>query len=478
MLAMCLLFIPSRRYAVPVTLPFELDPYRLVLLLVFGTWLLSLLADPRLRPRSTGLEGPLALFVVAVVASLLANPDRVSFYQSEVVKGLSVLFSLLLTFYFTVSVLRRLDAVETALKTLVLGGAVVAVLAVIESRTGWSPFSHLERYLPLEPIQPVGLPGAEGPNIREGKLRALGSAEHPIALGALLALLAPIAVAFAVRLRSAIWWIAVAALVIGAVSTVSRTAIVMLIAAFTLFAILRWGEARRFVPLALVVIAFTHLVLPGALGSLRGGFKPSRIAAEARMHPESVTSAGRLADLGPSFDEFRQKPVLGYGPGTRIVVGERANARILDNQWLGSLLETGVVGVVALVWLLSRYISRLTRASAAAQPRDAVLLAALASSVFGFAVGMFLYDAFSFTQITLTFFLLLGAGSALALAPGRIFEALPEPIVAPERVRRARLRERIAAAARRRHVNVGAQLDRVRRYSVAPEKPPEDSEKQ
>lgn len=469
LLVICLLFVPARIYALPVTLPFELDPYRLLLLALLMGWFLSLLSDPQASFRLSGLEGPLGLYVLAIVGSLVANPDGLSLYGTEVVKTLSILVSLLLTFYFAVSVLRCLEEVEMVLGVLVLGGAVVAVLAVIESRTGVSPFGNLDRYIPvLQRIQ------ADSVLSRGAHFRAFGSAEHPIALGALLALLAPIGVALAIRRAGAIWWLAVAALVIGAVTTVSRTAVVMLVAGFALFTALRWSEARRFLPLGVAVIAAVHLLVPGTLGTLTSGLHPSTIAVEQRSSAGSRSSAGRIDDLAPSLEEFRQKPVLGYGYGTRIVQGEKANTRLLDDQWLGSLLDTGVVGVLALTWLFTRFIGRLARASVTAQTGDAVLLAALASSVFAFAVGMFLYDAFSFTQVALVLFLILAAGSALALAPGRIFDSLPEPIVAPERLRKATLRARIAAMAFRRRRHVSGQLDRVRLYSMRKDSPPED----
>jgi O-antigen ligase len=407
LLLACLLFVPARRYALPVTLPFELDLYRALLAAILVLWLLSLLSDERVGLRASGLEGPLILYLIAVLGSLLANVDRVSMYQEEVVKSLLVTASIVLTFYFVVSALRSLEAVEAVLALLVLGSAVVAALAIVESRTGWSPFVSMDRYVPV--LRPIG--GEDGALLRDGRFRAAGSAEHPVALSAMFALVAPIAVAFAARRRgSVVWWIALGLLVVGAVSTVSRTAIVMLVTSFALFCALQWREARRFIPLALVVLACVHLLVPGALGSLRQGLNPSRAIAEQQSLPESELSAGRIADLGPSFEEFSEKPVLGYGLGTRIVVGEKANARLLDNQWLGSLLDTGLVGVVALAWLFARFVSRLTRASAAAAQRDAVLLVALACSAFAFAIGMFFFDSFAFIQVTLVLFVVLAAG--------------------------------------------------------------------
>ena len=73
-LILIILFIPIRRYTLPASLPFQLEPYRVfVVLLVLG-WLASLLVDSRITFRRTGFEGPLLMIVGATFASIVANP--------------------------------------------------------------------------------------------------------------------------------------------------------------------------------------------------------------------------------------------------------------------------------------------------------------------------------------------------------------------------------------------------------------------
>ena len=61
------------------------------------------------------------------------------------------------------------------------------------------------------------------------------------------------------------------------------------------------------------------------------------------------------------------------------------------------------------------------------------MLVALVASVAAFGVGMFTLDSFSFTQVTFVFFVILGLGSALVLAPDPVpapsFETSPAPRV-------------------------------------------------
>src|SRR5687767_9425889 len=95
-LLLVILFIPIRRYRMPGEPPFELEPYRVVVALALGFWILSLLADPRTRLRRTGFEGPVFLIGFAALASDMANPSRVAGLTSQTVKALMFFTSFVL----------------------------------------------------------------------------------------------------------------------------------------------------------------------------------------------------------------------------------------------------------------------------------------------------------------------------------------------------------------------------------------------
>jgi hypothetical protein len=88
-------------------------------------------------------------------------------------------------------------------------------------------------------------------------------------------------------------------------------------------------------------------------------------------------------------------------------------ARIIDDQWLGSLLETGVVGVAALLWLFRRTRRRLRVLARGDDGPEGWLATALIASVTSFAIGMLTYDALGFVQVTLVLFLLLALSCVL-----------------------------------------------------------------
>ena len=93
-----------------------------------------------------------------------------------------------------------------------------------------------------------------------------------------------------------------------------------------------------------------------------------------------------------------------YDPGS----GQVPNAIILDNQWLATLLEVGVVGVAAIAWLFLALLRRLIREARHDQSSRGWLLGALAASIGSLAVGMFFFDALSFVQVTFLLFILMG----------------------------------------------------------------------
>jgi polysaccharide biosynthesis protein PslJ len=435
------LFIPIRRYALPGGLPFQLEPYRLLIAVVVAGWLVALLVDPRIRVRATGFEAPIALIVLATLGSVVVNGARVAPLSTDVVKKMTFLLSYILVLYLIVSVIRSRKALDRLIAVLVAGGGILAVLTIIESRTGYNLFDHLSGVVPF--LHLVETPRIDA---RGARLRALASAQHPIALGAALVMLVPLAIYLARRQGRRLWWILGALLAMGAMATVSRTAIVMLLVIILVYLWLRPRETKRLWPLIIPVLIISHVALPGTLGSLKDAFFPSGGLVAEQQSGANTYGSGRLADFGPGLSDFAKQPLLGKGYGTSITDQDRANAPILDDQWLGTLLETGIVGAFGWAWLFTRVVRRLGRAAKADDSADGWLFAGIAASVLAFAVGMWTYDAFSFIQVTILMFMLIAFASALFSiegAPGGSLARLPRPRPRPALPRAARRRRRL-----------------------------------
>jgi O-Antigen ligase len=415
-LVVVILLIPIRRYSMPGNLPFELEPYRVVVLLLAVGWIATLLVDRGARVRKTGLEGPLALILFAALTSVAFNHSRVAGLgvTSDVMKKLSFLVSFLVVLYLITSSIKRIKEIDAVLSVLVGGTAVLAVLTVIEGRTHFNPFNHLSGVIPL-----LRFNGLAWSLTHDERARPFASAQSPIALGAVFVIVLPMAIYLARKTHQNRWWLAGALLIFGSFATRSRTSILMLLAVVIVYAWLRPRELRRFWPALLPILLVAHIASPGTFKTLKDSFLPKGGLVAQQASGAGTYGSGRVADLAPSLKEWRNSPIFGEGYGTRVVdQTAKLNARILDDEWLGTLLEVGLVGTFAWAWLFIRFIRRAGRRAKTDRTPQGWLAVGLTASIVAYAMGMATYDAFSFIQVTFVLFILFGVGSAaLALEP-------------------------------------------------------------
>ena len=414
LILLVILFIPIRRYTVGGGLPIELEPYRIAIGIVLACWFCALAADPAVRWRRTGLELPIGALLLAMLLSMATNIDRLEAAGTLVVKNFTFFLSYLLLVYFIASVVRARRDLDRMLKLLVGGGAIVALASLIEWKTTRNFFGFYSQVMPFLHYVDEGVAVERGTGIR-----ARGSAQHPIALSAALVMLVPLAFYLYQRHRKLIWVAAAGLLTLGALSTGSRTGTTMLIAVFVSFLCLRPRETVRLLPWMLPGLLVIQVVMPGTLGTMKSMLNPSFVIEE-QSYDQGAT-AGRVADLGPALDRWSQQPFLGRGFGTTVAdpnASKESDSQILDNQWLGSLLEIGAWGVLALLALWITAIRRLNRwGKRARDPNDGWLAAALAASIIAFAVGMLTFDAFAFIQVTFFAFVMLGFSAVVTRWP-------------------------------------------------------------
>jgi O-antigen ligase len=404
-----ILFIPIRRYTVGGGLPFELEPYRALIAGVLACWLCAVAADPKVGWRRTGLEAPILTFFLLILLSMALNVGRLDESGGIAFKQISFFVSYFLVTYFVASVLTRGPPLDRMVKVLVAGGALVAVLSLVEWRTGTNMFNWFNRVMPF--LQYVDI----GEHVERGTgVRALGSAQHPIALGAALVMLIPFSVYLHRKEGRFLWMACGGLLTLGALASGSRTAALMLIVLLAAFLVIKRTETVRLLPWLLPLLVVCQVGMPGTLGTFRAILQPSYVVQE--QSTEMGTGSGRIADLGPSLEQWAQNPFFGQGFGTRVSsqgigtggVGNLKDDRILDNQWLGLLIEIGAFGVLGLLWLFWRSIRRLARQARSDDDPDSWLPTALAASLAAFAIGMLTFDAFAFIQVTFFAFVMLG----------------------------------------------------------------------
>ena len=304
-----ILFVPIRRYTVAGNLPIELEPYRIVIAGVLACWFCALAADPHVRLRRTGLEGPIAALLLAMLLSMAANIPRVNAAGPTVIKNFTFFLSYLLIVYFIASVIRSRADLERMIKLLVAGGTIVALTGLVEWKTSTNFYGWYSHMMPFLQYVDEGVADARGTGVR-----ARASAQHPIALSAALVMLVPLAFYLYQRYRKPLWLACVGVLTLGALSTGSRTGTTMLIALFVSFLVMRPRETVRLLPWMLPLLLVIQVVMPGTLGTMRSMLNPSYVIRE-QSYDQGAT-AGRVADLGPALARWSQKPFFGTGFGT------------------------------------------------------------------------------------------------------------------------------------------------------------------
>jgi hypothetical protein len=256
----------------------------------------------------------------------------------------------------------------------------------------------------------------------------------------------------ATRVRTMFWLLAAGFCALGALTTVSRTIVAMAIVMVIVGFLLRPEQVVRFWPMIFVLPLIGHAVAPGALGGLYNSIFPEEGLAHDLSGRPGLGGSGRLADLGPGLDLWRESPLVGHGlgfvPTTSISIAEGAIDKtpgfviIFDNQYLATLVALGVLGLIATIWVVWGAAIKLTKAGRRHRSGpEADLVSACAVSCAGFGMSLLLFDAFAFVQVTLVFFIIAAIGLRV-----RELGLEPAPVIP--------LRERRVTALRRRGVTI------------------------
>jgi O-antigen ligase len=240
----------------------------------------------------------------------------------------------------------------------------------------------------------------------EGFDRVAGTASHYIEFGVVLAMVLPLAIHFALfahtRGRRQFHWLLVILMAVGVPFSLSRSAVIALVVALLVTsAAWTWRAKLNAVVVALCAAIALRAAKPGLLGTIRSLF--TNISSDP-------STAGRTADYGPAFNYISQRPVFGRGAGTFIP----SRYRFLDNQMLMTTIESGVVGLVALLVLLVGGMALAHRIGKfATDPATKNLGYALLGSFVAAFLTCFTFDSLSFPVFATVLFLFIGIAGAI-----------------------------------------------------------------
>ena len=296
-----------------------------------------------------------------MLLSMAANVERVGAASSLVIKNFTFFLSYLLVIYFVVSIVRSRRDLDRMLALLVGGGGIIALAALIEWRTGTNFFGWYSHVVPFLNYIDEGIAQTRDPASERAPCAASDRPERrprAPAPDCRLSLPTPPQQALARLRRAPHAWRAVHRL-----SDRDDHADRVRLG----FLCIKPRESVRLIPWVLPMLVIVQVIMPGTLGTMKSLLNPSYVIKE-QSYDQGAT-AGRIADLGPALDRWATKPLLGSGFGTTVAdpnAPKESEQQILDNQWLGTLLQIGALGALSLLWLFGLAIARLARRAWAA----------------------------------------------------------------------------------------------------------------
>ncbi|MGC5020484.1 O-antigen ligase family protein [Micromonospora sp. DT47] len=341
--------------------------------LVFAVMLclLTILPSLLILPSTSADIGRPAVILCALMFAWWIGSrfhPRLAMSGPQPIRWATLIFSLSLLISYAVGFVRGLTTMEAnAADRLLLATAAFfgAILMTADGLANWdrlrlvlrvfvwccafmSVVGLLQQVLPVDPVQYLQIPGLQSGELiglqeRGGGVRVAATTTHYLELCGTLSLAWPIAIHFATYAESSRrrrqYTLAAILITLGILETISRSGMIAVaIAALVLMPL--WTWRKRYNTLVLGVVIFG--VLAAASPSL--GRTLINLFADASDDPSITSRTERYAMVGYYFS---QRPWWGRGTGTWVP----PMYQYLDNQWLRTALENGIIGMAALAML-------------------------------------------------------------------------------------------------------------------------------
>ena len=305
--------------------------------------------------------------------------------------------------------IRDLTRLHALIRRVAVLGGFLAGLGIVQFVTGMALVDLIQIPGLVNNTVPLGV--AE----RAGFNRPSGTAVHAIEFSVVVTMILPLALVNA-RIEDGRGtvrrWLPVVLMVAAVPIAISRSAIVgALIGLVVILPALPPSQRKLLVGGSAVAAVATFVSVPGLLGSVAGLF--TGISADGSA--QSRTNSYQLV-----WEYFTRHPFFGRGFSTFLPAH-----RILDNQYLGMLMDVGLVGLIAFLALILAGIGcAIAARRRSTVPRERELGQALFASISVGAVGFALFDGLSFPMTAGLLFLVIGLAGAL----NRLVVAEPAPV--------------------------------------------------
>lgn len=338
------------------------------------------------------VSAALLLFVITVLASYVVSSTMAlpATERSAADMGVLRLAAMAGILLIAADGVSTRDRFLVLMRRMSMFGGLYATLGLLQFFTGQS-------FVNSWSIPGLGVSGSISFGERAGFIRAISTAMHPLEAAVILAMILPIALTVAIYDRGSRFarWYPVAAIVLLSVLSVSRSA---LVGVAVVFAVLIWTWPKAVRHAMGVAIAFglvaVYVGVPGMAGTVIGMFSEPDTSISSRT--DSYDTAIAFVEVSPLF---------GRGLGTFL-----PSYRILDNQFLLTLVETGIFGLLGLIALIlsACWAAVSMRRVWGTRDQMGAFGYALLASVLAGSLLLAFFDAFSFSQACGIFFLVIG----------------------------------------------------------------------
>jgi O-antigen ligase len=414
--------VPYEAIKFSVPLPVDPLPDRFLLIIIVAAMAAITLVTRKLpghRP-SPGFWQALLVFTVVAMVSLAFNASRAAGVGEidQGTKKVLLLWGNVVLFYVVARVMRPSELKPFSIFIIILA-SLAAAGTIWEYRTDYNVFYDYAYKLFNHVASVAPTPGITD----DGRDDTFGPTQHGLAVTTMLAIALPFAVLAMLRAptrgKKILYGIATALILTGALSTLRKTGLIAPVTALLVLVAYQPRQMARLAPLAVIMVGVIHGMAPGALGGVGSQLTDNFLGAG--------TTVGRTSDYAAVEPDYATHPFFGRGYGTPDV--SKSNTyRILDNQYLGQLVQVGFVGLIIYMALMFAgvLLAHDVIKHGITADRRVVGLAAAAGFV-AFAVVSALFDVFSFSEGPYLFVFVAGMCSVAASAP----EPEPELVSVP-----------------------------------------------
>jgi hypothetical protein len=403
---------PFDRIQLQASGPVNITLDRIVLPLVFAIWLIAFTAGPGARPRLrvTRVHVAIGVYLACAFLSTVLDAHYLN-HAGELMlslKKLPLLISYMSVFVLIASSVRREEVPAFLTFTLVLA-VIVSLGTIYEYRWHQNLFVTLSNKIFIGPFTLVG--GADTATAVDslGRRWVEGPSAYGVELVAMLAMALPIAVLGILKSKTRrqhiLYGLAVIALLYGMVATDRKSALVAPGAVFLTLAYFRRRQLLSLAPLGLVIVIFLAATSPAAVRNI-----VTQYTSADASHVATVSS--RTANYDAVRPDLWSHLLLGRGQGTYAPPTDR----IVDSELILPLVETGVLGLVAILMIPVSVILLCRRSASRHESRwSGPAVTGVAAGVCFLSVSM-LYSVMSLSHAPDVFFYIAGL-AVVAMGP-------------------------------------------------------------